>query len=294
MRSMTGSGSGQASTARARVSVTASSVNHRFLDLQLRLPDGLSGVEPALREALTRRLMRGRVEIQVRVEGTENGASASLAVDREGLRALRAQLSDLAAEGLLDDSTLRAGDLFRFPQLLRLAGDAQTFGESEVNAVGTAVEKAADELAAAREAEGRRIGEAIAERLETFHALVDRVSSRRDELQAELVGNLQRRLATLLDGRAVPEDRLAVEVAILADRADVAEELDRLGAHLEHFRELMSSDGPVGKRLDFLCQELLREVNTLGSKCRDAATTREVLEAKQLCEQIREQVQNVE
>ena len=150
MRSMTGSGSGQASTARARVSVTASSVNHRFLDLQLRLPDGLSGVEPALREALTRRLMRGRVEIQVRVEGTENGASASLAVDREGLRALRAQLSDLAAEGLLDDSTLRAGDLFRFPQLLRLAGDAQTFGESEVNAVGTAVEKAADELAAAR------------------------------------------------------------------------------------------------------------------------------------------------
>ena len=117
---------------------------------------------------------------------------------------------------------------------------------------------------------------------------------RRETLRSELLGNLRRRLEVLLDGREVPEDRLAVEIAILADRADVSEEIDRLQAHLDHFVELMAADGAVGKRLDFLCQELLREVNTLGSKCRDAATTREVLEAKQLCEQIREQVQNVE
>ncbi len=293
MKSMTGSGTGEGTTPKARVSAKVSSVNHRFLDVQLRLPEALSGLEPAVREAVASRVTRGRLEIQVRVDSTDD-AALTLQVDRSAVRALRRELIDLASEGLIDDARLEARDLLRVSHLLRFASDDGGADDSSLAVAQSAIGQALDQLSAAREREGSRVGEAIAERIVVFRSLVARVAERRETLRSELLGNLRRRLEVLLDGREVPEDRLAVEIAILADRADVSEEIDRLQAHLDHFVELMAADGAVGKRLDFLCQELLREVNTLGSKCRDAATTREVLEAKQLCEQIREQVQNVE
>lgn len=293
MKSMTGSGTGECVTPQARISAKASSVNHRFLDVQLRLPEALSGLEPAMREAVATRVTRGRLEIQLRLDRSDD-AALTLQVDRPAVRALRRELIDLASEGLIDDARLEARDLLRVSHLLRFATDEAAEDESLLVGARTAIDEAIDQLAAARAREGQRIGEAIAERIAAFRLLVARVSERRETLRADLLGNLRRRLEVLLDGREVPEDRLAVEIAILADRADVSEELDRLQSHLDHFTELMAMEGAVGKRLDFLCQELLREVNTLGSKCRDAATTREVLEAKQLCEQIREQVQNIE
>ena len=120
------------------------------------------------------------------------------------------------------------------------------------------------------------------------------LSERRAGVSARLLADLRSRMQDLLGDRSLDEGRLAQEAALLADRSDVAEELDRLRLHLEHFDELLRSEGAVGKRMDFLAQEIFRELNTLGSKCRDAEMTRALLDAKVLCEQLREQVQNLE
>ena len=141
---------------------------------------------------------------------------------------------------------------------------------------------------------GCRLRKALEQRLEAFQALAQRLFSRREALRQELLAGLRRRLATLASEIPVAEERLAQEAALLVERSDVSEELDRLRAHLERFGELLAATGPVVKQLDFLCQELQREVGTIGAKSRDLATTQDVLTAKLLCEQLREQIQNLE
>ncbi|MFP3941954.1 MAG: YicC/YloC family endoribonuclease [Thermoanaerobaculia bacterium] len=292
MRSMTGYGHAAAEGERYRLRVTLRSVNHRFLDVVLRLDDRLRGSEPALRELLGSRLSRGRVEVRVEAEGV-GVAGARLEVDRE----LLAQLS-LALEGLLEEELiergLTAGDLVRHPQLLRIS-EPETGWEAQDEALLLeAAEEALAELVEARETEGAKLAVVLAERL----AALARTTGELRELAAgdreETLATLRERVNALLEDQTVDEARLAQEVALLAERADVREELDRLQAHVEHFRELMSSGAAVGKRLDFLSQEILRELNTVGAKCRSAPMTRAVLDGKVLCEQLREQVQNVE
>jgi len=150
------------------------------------------------------------------------------------------------------------------------------------------------QLVASREREGASLQAAMEERLALLAKVADRLDALRAPVAGELAAAMKRRLAELLAGQPLDEARLAQEVALLVDRSDVTEELDRLRAHLGHFREVAAERGPSGKRLDFLTQEIFRELNTTGSKCRNHEMTRAVLDAKVLCEQIREQVQNVE
>jgi len=292
MRSMTGAGVAHASAEGWRCHVRLASVNHRFLDVVVRLPERLRGREPELRQLVAARLARGRVEVEVAIE-PEGDRAVSLALDEAAVEALHQALGTLREKGWIAGE-LAAGDLLRLPSLLRFGSGDEGWGEGAERLLRDTVTAATDALIAAREAEGERLREALEQRLEAFRALAQRLATRREALRQELLAGLRRRLATLASEIPVAEERLAQEAALLVERSDVSEELDRLRAHLERFGELLAVTGPVGKQLDFLCQELQREVGTIGAKSRDLATTQDVLAAKLLCEQLREQIQNLE
>lgn len=292
MRSMTGYGHAAAEDLRYRVRVTVRSVNHRFLDLVLRLREEQRPSETALRDLLSTTLSRGRVEVGVDVDlaGAER---PRLEVDRP----LLGQLAR-ALEGLLDaeliERGLTAGDIIRHPHLLKVAEPDRRWAPEDEDLLLRVAGEALAELVEARETEGEKLAAALRERLDALGQAAGELRELAPAARNEAAAALEERLAALLGERDLDPARLAQEVAVLADRSDVTEELDRLDAHLEHFHEVMAADGPVGKRLDFLTQEIFRELNTLGAKCRNAAMTRVVLDAKVLSEQLREQVQNVE
>jgi uncharacterized protein (TIGR00255 family) len=216
-----------------------------------------------------------------------------VAVDAEVVRALHAAVTELASQGIMSPD-LRLGDLSRLPEAVRVRMPAAVWEADDQTLLLRAADLALEQFLASRSLEGGKLRGILEERLHGLADLRQRLTERRRDAAHELVASLRGRIAELLDGRTLDEDRLAQEVALLVDRSDIAEELDRLGSHLEHFHEVMADAGAIGKRLDFLTQEIFRELNTLGSKCRDAQMIRWVLDAKVLCEQLREQVQNVE
>ncbi len=292
MRSMTGYGEASGGNDRRAVTVSLKAVNHRFLDLQLRLSDELRASEAALRELLGRDLVRGRIE--ARVEARTLGERGSrVEIDLELVRAVHAALRAPLDAGLVTGG-LSAGDLLRLPAALRVETPAGAWDEADEDLLLRTAAAAAAQLTASREAEGAGLAAALTDRLEALAATVERLDLLRGPVLAETAAALRRRVADLLAGQTLDEARIAQEVALLADRGDVTEEIDRLRSHLAHFATVAAGAGASGKRLDFLTQEILRELNTLGAKCRNAEMVRIVLDAKVLCEQLREQVQNVE
>jgi uncharacterized protein (TIGR00255 family) len=292
MRSMTGFGQARGDNGRHEVAAVLRGVNHRFLDLSLRLREEYRESEAALRDLLAAELHRGRVEASFEVRSLEE-RSATVAVHRSVVRALHVAIDELIQEGLLGDK-LSAGDLLALPAAfeIRLEGDA--WAEDDQRLLLAVAGDALAQLIAARRLEGEKLTAILGEKLEALAEVTRALGALRVEALAEIQSGLARRLAELLADQPIDEQRLAQEAAILAERGDVAEELDRLAAHVEHFRAVCAEPGAIGKRLDFLTQEVFRELNTIGSKCRNAAMTRLVLDAKVLCEQLREQVQNVE
>ena len=292
MRSMTGFGQASGENQHFRVTVTLRGVNHRFLDLSLRLREELRREESGLRDLLTGRLWRGRVEVSVEVVAVGR-RGVEVSVDRDVAAAVSALAEELEAGGVIAGK-LTFGDLLRLPELVRLEIPDPEWTAADRALLLSVAEDALDQLIAARHEEGENILAALLARIEDLRCLTSELGRRREQTTGELAASLRQRIAEVLDGDMVDEDRLAQEVAYLVDRSDVSEELDRLGSHFEHFSTVSRQDGSTGKRLDFLLQEIFRELNTLGSKCRDSEMTRRVLDAKVLCEQLREQVQNVE
>jgi uncharacterized protein (TIGR00255 family) len=292
MRSMTGYGEAAAEGERHAMSISLKAVNHRFLDLQVRLGEEARGSEAVLRELVGREVQRGRVEMRVDVR-PRGERQAEVAVHLGLVQAAVTATQRLVEQGLLERG-LAAGDLLRIPEAFRVELEGGGW-EAEDEALLLAVAgEALAQLVASREREGASLQAAMEERLALLDKVADRLDALRGAVREELATALRRRLSELLAGQPLDEARLAQEVALLVDRSDVTEELDRLRAHLAHFREVAAERGPSGKRLDFLTQEIFRELNTTGSKCRNHEMTRAVLDAKVLCEQIREQVQNVE
>ncbi len=292
MRSMTGYGVGTADSERYRLTVSLRSVNHRFLDLQSRLPEDARAREAELVERIKARLRRGRVEVRLDVE-TLGERRVEARLRAEIVRAVQAALARLAEEGVVRGE-LEARDLVRVPGALEVRYPADDWGPADSAALAAAADAALDQLEAGREREGGKLRRALARRLEALQQVRSALEGRREQVRESLHAGLRERIAELLADAELPAERLAQEAALLVDKSDVREELDRLRAHLEHFGELMEAAGPHGKRLDFLAQEIQRELNTLGAKCRDTDMIRDVLEGKSLCEQLREQVQNVE
>jgi uncharacterized protein (TIGR00255 family) len=292
MRSMTGYGEASGESSRHGVAVSLRAVNHRFLDLQVRIGEELRGSEAAVRDAIGREVTRGRVEARVEVRPLAE-RKATVQVNMGIIREAHAAVHQLAEAGLVERG-LAAGDLLRLPEAFRVDLAAEEWTQEDEGLLLAVVGAAVAQLVAGREKEGASLAATMEEKVRGLEETVSRLDGLRAPVREEIAAALHRRLAELLGGQPLDEARMAQEVALLVDRSDVSEEIDRLRSHVEHFRAVTREPGATGKRLDFLTQEIFRELNTLGAKCRNAEMTRAVLDAKVLCEQVREQVQNVE
>jgi len=263
------------------------SVNHRFLEAGFRLPDELRAAEGELRTRLTRAVRRGKVDCTLSYRRPQ-GAAAPLEVDPVALEQLLNAV-EAVTQSLREPTTLNALDVLRWPGVLREDGGS---GE-RLLAVAYAVFGATlEDLVAARAREGARLGELLEQRCAALEALVASVRERLPEVQARVRTRLDERLAEL--GASVERERIEQELALLLQRLDVDEELERLAGHIAEVRRVIGASEPAGRRLDFLMQELNREANTLSSKSQDLETTRTAVDMKVIIEQMREQVQNAE
>jgi len=290
--SMTGFGQAERESARHRVAAAARSVNHRFLDLVLRLPEELRPLEAEVRALATDRLARGRVELKLHVESLA-GMPVEVELHRAAAEALAGQVRELVRAGVLEKG-LSAGDLLRLPDVVRLRAPETAWADEDMTLALATAREALDQLVAARRAEGERLRAVLGERIEALAGWSTRLVEGREAVRQTLHRGLRQRLQELLGDSGLDERVVVQEAAVLAERSDVQEELDRLASHLSAFRDCLRDGGAVGRKLDFLAQELHRELNTLGSKCRDTEMAGVVVEAKLVCEQIREQVQNLE
>jgi uncharacterized protein (TIGR00255 family) len=263
------------------------SVNHRFLDATLRLPDNCRSLEPELRAALARALKRGKVDCTITVRAADPGA-AVLEIDQAALERLLEHLRVLSS-AMTQHSSVDLIELLRFPGILRQDSvDSQALLEA-VRGVFT---DTLGELAGARGREGGRLAALIEQRCALLSDMIAAVRAHLPEARARLHQRFDERLAEL--GGQVDQDRIEQEILLLLQRSDIAEELDRLSGHIEETARTLKGGEPAGRRLDFLMQEFNREANTLSSKSQDLETTRAAVEMKVLIEQMREQVQNIE
>ena len=286
IRSMTAFASGERSTPWGTLACDVRAVNHRFLELGVRLPEELRAIEAALRERVAQKIGRGKVDVSLRCRPPE-GAS----VDLQPNAALLARLAELAGEldtrfpGMHTDFV----DLLRFPGVLE---------EPQRDAAGLQAQALAlldeviAEFVAAREREGGKLAAVMRDRLDAITAIVAQVRQWLPEIRAGLRQKFQTRLADLK--QPIDPGRLEQELVLWLQKLDVDEELDRLDSHLAEARRVLALPEAVGRRLDFLMQEFNREANTLGSKSVDARTSQAAIDLKVLIEQLREQVQNLE
>jgi uncharacterized protein (TIGR00255 family) len=292
MESMTGFGEGSEDGTKLSITVSARSVNHRYLDLSVRMPEFLRRHERTLADLVRSRIGRGRVEL--RVDTSPLGEEERRVILRRGvLRAYRDAVLDARAEGLLSGD-LTTGEILRLPEVIDVQSEVALGNDGDLEALQRATEDALERLKEARKEEGARLEGSLRTILDKLDGEVGALDAVRDDLRMELESRVRERIEQMAGDIEVDGDRLAMEVAILAERSDVQEELDRLSSHLKAFSDLLDSNDPVGKKLDFLCQEILRELNTVGSKCRDSTAMTHVLEGKVVCEQLREQVQNLQ
>jgi uncharacterized protein (TIGR00255 family) len=294
VRSMTGYGEAERDIEVGRLRVEVKTVNHRFLNTSIKSPPGFDRFDRIVTETLKRYLARGHVTVYLSLDRSaaeEGGASlVDLAKARAYRDAIEAVRDELDVPGTVQLEMLaRFDDIFRAPEEDRMSG-------VEEEAVAALTETAAAAVRALREAEGERLEADLRARLDGITSQLDVVERRAPERLLEHHEKLRAAVQELTEQVEVDEDRLAREIAYLAERWDLNEEVVRCRSHVELFREALESDGtdPVGKRLGFLVQEMLREANTIGSKANDAEITGAALALKEEIEKIREQVENVE
>lgn len=289
--SMTGFGRASLQRLGREITVELKSVNHRYLDLGFRMPRHICFLEDELRRLLSARLSRGHVDVFVTYRNTRNDAvivSVDTALLGSYLSAGRAAASEF---GLKDDLTLASA--------LRLQGvtdiiEAEEDREALIELIRDVTNTACDELIEMRRTEGDRLCANLYSRLDSVEVFRSHIEERAPSVTVDYRNRLNERIANLLDGVEMDEARLATEVAIFADKANIDEELVRLKSHISAAKELMSSDAVIGRKFDFIVQEMNREFNTIGSKANDREITSFVIEGKAELEKIREQVQNLE
>jgi uncharacterized protein (TIGR00255 family) len=286
--SMTGFARREATGAWGTLVCELRSVNHRFLEASLRLPDELRVAEGELRARLVKQLRRGKVDCSLNYRRAVVGAAGALEIDSAALERLLAAVH-VVARTMPQAAAVNALDVLRWPGVVR---DESAAGDELLAAAYAVFGATLDELVAARAREGLRLRELLEQRCAGLEALVADVRARLPEVHARMRARLTERLAELA-ASADPE-RLEQELAILLQRLDVDEELERLSGHIAEVRRVIAGNEPAGRRLDFLMQELNREANTLSSKSQDLETTRSAVDMKVLIEQMREQVQNAE
>jgi uncharacterized protein (TIGR00255 family) len=290
--SMTGFASAPVDTAAVKGSVTIRSLNHRYLDVAVHLPRRLAGLEPDVRAALQGRLHRGKVEVSVRAALRDEKAEVVIA-PRPVIAGIVRGLREIQAEHGLEGG-VSVADVARFPGAVEvLEGDASV-DQAAARDILSALGQALDGVHGMRRTEGAHLEADLRRGLDAVEAAASRIEALSAAGHAERRDVVLARARELSGELGLDEPRLYQEVVRLVDRHDVAEELQRLRSHVAQARALLGGDGPSGKRLDFLAQELAREANTLGSKAVSAAMVQEVVALKSEVERVREQVQNVE
>jgi uncharacterized protein (TIGR00255 family) len=279
--------------------VTVRAVNHRYLDLQVRLPQMLAGLEPRLRALVQQRVGRGRVELNVSTQVRQT-QSPDVQLNDAFVDALSAALEQARARGVVS-GPLTAGDLLRVPQALVIRERQEASGTTPSEeptvferAVLDAVAEALEALDVMRSREGESLGADLEARRQRLRGLIDAVAAAAESGRVQREQQLSERLKEYGAEGMLDPALLAQEVVRFVARSDITEEIVRFKTHLEHWQELASSSEPCGRKLDFLLQELNREINTIGSKAEGGATSALVVEVKAELERVREQVQNVE
>lgn len=262
------------------------SVNHRYLDLNLRLPEDLRSVEPLIREQVGQRLARGKLDITLRYQPV--AATEKLDVDMLLVEQLAKTSHDID-KYIYNPAPVSPLDIMRWPGVIRSAAVDESRLRQQL---GELLNRALDDLLAMRQREGDKLREALLQRAGDMETIINQLQEALPAIRQRWRDKLRSRLEELR--QEVDEDRLEQELVLLAQKADVDEELDRLHMHLGEIRQVLDADNPVGRRLDFLMQELHREANTLGSKSIDKQMTTASVDLKVLIEQMREQVQNIE
>ncbi len=262
------------------------SVNHRFLESGFRLPEELRSLEGDLRQRLVQALHRGKLDCTITYRPAQ-AAALSLEVNPSALERLIAHLDKL--ERTIPVGTVDLLEVLRWPGVLK---DQTTAGEELLTATREVFNAALADLCAARAREGEKLRAVLEQRCESLEMLVKQVQARLPAVQTRLTAKIRERIAEL--AADTDQGRLEQEIALLLQRLDVDEELERLSGHVGEIRRVLTANEPAGRRLDFLMQELNREANTLSSKSQDLETTRAAVDMKVLIEQMREQVQNAE
>jgi uncharacterized protein (TIGR00255 family) len=293
---MTGFASISRDDGTARVGVTVKSVNHRFLDVALKAPQLLAGLESRLRAIVGQRVARGRIEVSVSLDLVDAPAR-EVVLDEVLLERIARTMEAARAKGLVT-GTISASDVVRLPQVLEIRARADSTSaplpESVSAFVETTLAETVDALVVMRETEGRFLGQDLEARLAGLATAVADVEREARAGQATFEARLRDRLASLPSDLAADSSLLAQEVVRFVARSDIDEEIVRLRGHFEHWRALSAGSEPCGRKLDFLVQEMNREINTVGSKAEGTRAPEIVIGAKAELERVREQVQNVE
>lgn len=278
-----------------KIGVTAKSVNHRFLDLAIKAPGALNAIESRLKAAVQQRLTRGRVEISISLELPAQ-AEYKVTLNEHVVEQVQVVIEDARQRGLITGS-LTVSDLLRVPQALQVtneANGAQPIPESTLRLVEETLAEAIEALAIMRATEGGFLQRDLDQRMRQMEALVDDIEKQALAAQAGLEARLRARLAELPSDLATDATAVSQEVVRFVSRSDIDEEMTRLRGHFAHWTALVDGDEPCGRKLDFLVQEMNREVNTVGSKAEGTRVPELVVTAKAELERIKEQVANVE
>ena len=296
IRSMTGFGRGEYSDEISKVTVEIRSVNHRYLDIYVKMPRRYSFAEEMIRSAIKERLHRGKVEVSVSVDNIGK-SDVDVRLDKDLAARYYSVLSELRDSfDFGEESRVSLSLLSKMPDVIVTTPAAED-EEAMAGRLLGATAKALDDFCSMREAEGGKLAADLSARADTIQEIRDRIGKRAPGIEKEYAARFKARVEEILGGvYEVPEERVALEAAIFADKANITEELVRLGSHISQLRAFLQSDGSeaVGKKIDFLIQEMNREANTIGSKSNDREITSSMLELKAEIEKVREQVQNIE
>ncbi len=291
IKSMTGFGRGEYSQDGKEFTVEIKTVNHRYSDIFVKMPRQISFLEDRVRELVGRAISRGKTDVFITYSNYSE--DSKYVVFDEGLA--KAYVSAVEALrdkfGLADDISVSL--VSRFPDVLRVE-QAEEDEEQLWSMLKVAVDNAVASLVHMRSIEGEGLKKVLLERADHIETIIAEISKRAPEVPKEYKAKLCARIKELLDQQVVDENRIAVEVALFADRCSIDEELVRLASHFGQMRQILSMDQPAGRKLDFLVQEMNREINTIGSKANDLTITRLVVDIKSEIEKIREQIQNIE
>ena len=290
MKSMTGFGRASLESNGKNYIIEIKTVNNKYSDITVKSPKRLSFMEDKIRKQIANRITRGKVEVSVSFFDFSN-KSKNVVLNKEIAKEYIKQLREIADENNLSEN-ISVVEIAKLPDILNSIdsdNDEEIAGEAL-----KCLNMALDSLIEMRKAEGENIKQDLLVRIERVQNLVDKIAENSKGIVEEYVSKLEKRVKEILKTDVVDENRIAQEAVIYADKTSIEEELTRLNSHIVQFKELVNSDGPVGKKLDFMIQEMNRETNTIGSKANNLEITNTVVDIKTILEDIREQIQNIE